>query len=195
MPAPATVAELETHVEHVHGGDIAYYTCSMHPSVQQQGPGTCPICSMGLTPVTREEVETGVIRVDAQRRQEIGVRTAPVTVESVEVTIRAVGTVTYDETELSAVSLKYEGWIGKLYVEETGAHIKKGQPLFRIYSPSMVNAQVDYRITDPDGKGTGREASIRGADQKLRNLEVPQAVIDEMRRFGHDWLGCGVHGT
>ena len=58
--------------------EIAYYTCSMHPSVQAQEPGTCPICSMGLVPVTREEQETGVIHVDARRRQLIGVRTAVV---------------------------------------------------------------------------------------------------------------------
>jgi hypothetical protein len=70
--------------------------------------------------------------------------------------------------------------------------VKKGQPLFRIYSPDMVNAQVDYRIADPSGEQQGRQSSIKGADQKLRNLEVPQAVIDEMRRSGRpvmsfDW--------
>jgi Cu(I)/Ag(I) efflux system membrane fusion protein len=48
----------------------------------------------------------------------------------------------------------------------------------------MVIAQVDYRITDPDGSGRGRQESIKGADQKLRNLEVPEAVIEEMRRSG-----------
>lgn len=191
VPAPATVAELETHVEHVHGGDIAYYTCSMHPSVQQQGPGTCPICSMGLTPVTREEVETGVIRVDAQRRQEIGVRTAPVTVESVEVTIRAVGTVTYDETELSAVSLKYEGWIGKLYVEETGQPVRRGQPLFTLYSPALYAAQEEF-LTALASQGAARGTAapdradylVDAARRRLSLWDLSERQIDEIARTG-----------
>ena len=93
---------------------------------------------------------------------------------------------------MHAVTLRADGFIEKLYVEETGAHIKAGQPLFRIYSPDMVNAQVDYRIGLPDSSVRGRRSSLKGAKQKLRNLEVPDAVIEEMRRTGEpvmsfDW--------
>jgi Cu(I)/Ag(I) efflux system membrane fusion protein len=48
-------------------GEVAYYTCSMHPAVRNHDPGTCPICSMNLQPVTKEEVDTGVIIIDAHR--------------------------------------------------------------------------------------------------------------------------------
>ena len=33
------------------GQKLAYYTCSMHPSVKSDKPGSCPICGMVLTPV------------------------------------------------------------------------------------------------------------------------------------------------
>jgi hypothetical protein len=59
-------------------GAIDHYTCSMHPSVKQSGPGTCPICGMGLIPVTKEQQQQGVVMIDEVRRQLIGVRTEPV---------------------------------------------------------------------------------------------------------------------
>lgn len=191
VPAPATLTELEGHVEQVHDGEIAYYTCSMHPSVKQEGPGACPICSMDLAPVTREEVETGVIRVDAQRRQEIGVRTAPVTVRAVEATIRAVGTVTWDETELSAVSLKYEGWIGKLFVEETGQAVRRGQPLLSLYSPALLASQEELltalasqraaRATDIPDRA---DYLVEAARRRLALWDLSDRQIDRIAESG-----------
>lgn len=49
------------HHRHVHGhhagaaipgaGDVAEWTCPMHPEVRKPGPGSCPICGMALEPV------------------------------------------------------------------------------------------------------------------------------------------------
>lgn len=106
----STVSEAETDEGQLRDGyEVAFHTCSMHPSVKRTEPGTCPICSMDLTPVTRQEVETGVIVVDARRRQLIGVRTATVEVRPVDVKVRAVGRVAYDEKRLADVTLKNRG--------------------------------------------------------------------------------------
>ena len=144
--------------------------------------------SMGMDyiPVYADEeaVAPGTVKISLDRVQRSGVRTEQVEKRRLVRPVRAPGVAKTDERTLHSVTLRADAFIEKLYVEETGARVKKGQPLFRIYSPAMVNAQVDYRITDPDGRGSGRKASIKGADQKLRNLEVPQAVIDEMRRTG-----------
>lgn len=191
VPAPATLAEMEGHVEHAHGGDIAYYTCSMHPSVRKGEPGTCPICSMDLTPVSREEVESGVIRVDAARRQQIGVRTALVEVRPVEVTIRAVGTVTYDESKLSEVSLKYEGWIERLHVNETGQPVRRGQPLFTLYSPALLAAQEELLIalsSQQAARQTGApdraDYLVQAARRRLSLWDLSERQIDEIARTG-----------
>ena len=37
--------------EHAHEAEAQLYTCGMHPQVVQEGPGTCPICGMDLTPM------------------------------------------------------------------------------------------------------------------------------------------------
>jgi membrane fusion protein, copper/silver efflux system len=132
------------------------------------------------------------IKVDLDRVQRAGVRTEAVQVRTLSRPVRAPGIAKPDERTMHSVTLRADAFIERLYVEETGAHVSKGGPLFRIYSPAMVNAQVDYRIADPTGAGAGRPSSIKGADQKLRNLKVPSAAIDEMRRSGQpvmsfDW--------
>jgi membrane fusion protein, copper/silver efflux system len=144
--------------------------------------------SMGMDyiPVYAEEEKEapGTVKVSLDRVQRSGVRTEKAQTRQLSRPVRAPGIAKADERTLHAVTLRADAFIEKLYVEETGARVKKGQPLFRIYSPAMVAAQVDYRITDPDGRGRAPPASIRGADQKLRNLEVPDAVIAQMRRTG-----------
>jgi len=139
-----------------------------------------------------EETDDSSVKISLDRVQRSGVRTERAEMRRLVRPVYAPGVAKHDERTMHSVTLRADAFIEKLYVEETGAHIKKGQPLFRIYSPAMVTAQVDYRISDPDGSQRGRQTSIKGADQKLRNLEVPQAVIDEMRRSGEpvmtfDW--------
>jgi len=191
VPRLRSRSELEAHVEHVHEGDISHYTCAMHPSVREQEPGTCPICSMDLVPVRREEVETGVIRVDAARRQAIGVRTAPVRVEPLAATIRAVGTVTYDETRLSEISLKYEGWIERLLVDEPGQAVRRGEPLFTLYSPDLLTAQQELLIAvraqraARDSEAPGRaDYLLAAARRRLELWDLSEAQIDEIARTG-----------
>lgn len=163
-------------------------------------PDTSPVPkkdSMGMDyiPVYADEegvADSSTVKISLDRVQRSGVRTEKAETRRIVRPVRAPGVAKADERTLYSVTLRADAFIEKLYVEETGAHVNKGQPLFRIYSPDMVNAQVDYRIADPSGEQQGRRSSIRGADQKLRNLEVPQAVIDEMRRSGQpvmsfDW--------
>jgi RND family efflux transporter MFP subunit len=86
------------------------------------------------------------VTIDPQRQQLIGVRTAAVERTSVTPTVRTVALVRYDETRLAEINLKLEGWIRDLYVDFTGEFIKKGQPLFTLYSPELVNTQNEYLL-------------------------------------------------
>lgn len=130
---------------HEHGDDeISHWTCPMHPSVQEKGPGACPICGMDLVSVTRSELKTGDVRIDAQRRQEIGVRTGTVERGPLVVPVRAVGRVTVDERRIEDVSLKVRGWITKLHANALGDPVRAGGPLFELYSPELLTAQQEY---------------------------------------------------
>ena len=128
--------------EHAHT-EIAYYTCSMHPSVRSEVPGGCPICGMKLVPVTRQEVESGIITIDARRRQTIGVTTETVARRPLTRRIRAVGRVAYDQTRLADVTLKLRGWVGEVKADTPGMRVRRGDTLFTLYSPELFAAQEE----------------------------------------------------
>jgi len=191
VPPPRSRSEIDAHVEHAHEGDLSHYTCAMHPSVRAQEAGTCPICGMDLVPVTREEVTSGVIRVDAARRQAIGVRTTRVARRPLTATIRAVGSVRYDERRLSEVSVKYEGWIGRLHVDETGQAVRRGEPLFTLYSPELLTTQQELLIAvraQQSARGSaapGRaDYLLAAARRRLGLWDLSEAQIDAIARTG-----------
>lgn len=184
-----------------HAGDeVAYYTCPMHPSVRADDPSeTCPICGMDLTPVTQQELETGVILVDEARRQAIGVRTAPIARRELHRQIRALGTVVYDQSRLHDVNLRMSGWVQQLRVAEPGARVRRGEVLFTLYSPELYAAQLEYITAAsapplpelPAGSNAPHEASgpppnalERAARQRLILLGMSEAQIRALRRRG-----------
>ncbi len=128
------------------------------------------------------------VKISLDRVQRSGVRTAPVEMRKLERPVRAPGVAKPDERTLQVVTLRADGFIEKLYVNETGRHVKAGEPLFRVYSPQMVSVQVDYR-TALNVPGSRDE---RGPLQRLKNLGIPETVLDEIRRtrepvIAFDW--------
>jgi membrane fusion protein, copper/silver efflux system len=188
-----SMAEIEAHAEHIHGDpdDIAWYTCSMHPSVRSPDPGQCPICSMTLTPVTRGEATSGVVMVDAERRQRIGVRIEPVRREPLTSSVRAVGKVVYDETRLAEVSVKYQGWIVDLHVNETGQEVRRGQTLFTLYSPELLAAQQELLASLASQRAAAGTSApgradylVAAARQRLRLWDLTAAQVDRIVETG-----------
>lgn len=169
--------------------DIAYYTCPMHPSVEQSVPGKCPICGMTLTSVTKTDLREGTVVVDEVRRQQIGVRIGPVEVRPLVLEIRAVGRVQYDETRLSDVNLRMSGWVQRLLVDETGQRVKRGQTLFTLYSPELYAAQVELLSALRKGDdGATVLADLAGASkQRLRLLGMSDGQIQRLTKRGKPW--------
>ncbi len=158
-------------------------------------PDTSPVpkkdwMGMDYIPVYEGEDDAGSsVSISLDRVQRSGVRTEKAAMRVIERRVRAPGIAKPDERSLRVVSLRSDGFIEKLYVNETGRHVKAGEPLFRVYSPQVVSAQVDYRNTASFGRG---ERDEQAAVQRLRNLDVPAAVIDQLRRgsgpiLAFDW--------
>ena len=139
----------------VNPDEVAYWTCPMHPSVRSEDPGQCPICGMDLTPVTEGSLESGEVIVDSIRRQELGIRTAPVARGTLSSAVRATGIVEMDESAITSVTTRVDGFIERLYADEPGAQVKKGEPLFAFYSPELYATQQDLirlsKATDLQG--------------------------------------------
>jgi Cu(I)/Ag(I) efflux system membrane fusion protein len=164
---------------------VSHYTCSMHPSVKSATPGTCPICSMDLVPVTFDEVSSKTITIDNRRRQMIGVETERVFVRDLRKDIRAVGHVTYDERRLSKVTLKFDAWVGELFANYVGAQVNKGEVLFMVYSPELLAAQQEYLETLKRLARRGSEDSlVKAARQRLKLWDMSSWEIKELEKRG-----------
>jgi len=169
-------------------GEIAYYTCWMHPSVHAHEPGTCPVCSMNLTPVTRVDEQSAVVQLDEARQRAIGVRTEKVVKAPLTLDIRAVGKLTYDETRLQDVVLKVGGFLSGLRITATGQPVTKGDALFQLYSPELYAAQQDYLLAKSSrealgGAGHGDEL-MRAAETRLALLGLSGDQIQTIAKTG-----------
>ena len=164
---------------------ISHYTCSMHPSVKSATPGSCPICSMKLIPITFDDANSNTITINNRRRQMIGVETEAVTHRELVRNIRAVGQVTYDQRRMSEVTLKYDAWIGDLHTDYVGAEVKKGDILFTVYSPELLAAQQEYLETLKRLARRGPEDSLlKAARQRLNLWDMSSWEIDALKKRG-----------
>jgi len=173
--SPEASAEAE-HAPH-------YYTCGMHPWVVLPRPGPCPICGMPLVPLDPAKF-SGEVTIDPVVVQNIGVRIAPVVTGPLIHTIRTVGSVDYDETRVRDVNVKIAGWVQKLHVDSLGQPVRKGDPLFELYSPDLYAAQQEYLLALQGGKLGGGESLVEAARTKLRYYDVPAAEIAKLEQRG-----------
>jgi membrane fusion protein, copper/silver efflux system len=154
------------HAGHAETHAGATFYCPMHTTYKSDKPGNCPICSMKLVPLEATSGPTAsvpaaetssasapaaggappTIRITPERQQQTGVKFAVAALAPAEIEIRAVAKVTYDETQIAHVHTKVSGWIEDVFVDFVGAPVKRGQPLFTIYSPELVSSQEEYLL-------------------------------------------------
>jgi len=131
---------------------ILYWTDAMNPGNRYDKPGKAPD-GMDLVPVYQEEspgaTGQGVpgyapVKIPAERLQMMGVTTEKARVMSLNQSIRTVGMITADETRISHIHTKFEGYIEQIYVNYIGQLVSAGQPIFSIYAPELVATQKEY---------------------------------------------------
>jgi len=125
---------------------VLYYKAPMDPNYRRDSPGKSPM-GMELVPVYADEVAgtaPGVVMIDPKIINNLGVRTATVAHSELSRRIETVGYVGYDEDTLHQINTRVDGWIEKLTIKSTGEPVERGQTLFELYSPTLVNAQEEY---------------------------------------------------
>ena len=153
-------------------------------------PGMAGSPSAGSTePPAGADAIPGAITIDAARRQEIGIRTAPIQVRDLSTTVRAVGRVAYDETRQAEVSLKISGWVREMRADFIGRPVRAGEVLFMAYSPELWSAQQEYieamrSTADSTTQGHVESDLARAARRRLELWDVPPAVIRQIAREG-----------
>jgi len=162
------------------------YTCGMHPHVVQEGPGSCPICGMELVPLhehpTPAESASGAVSIDPTVVQNMGARIELARRQTVVRHVRTIGEVEVGEDQISAVNLRFSGWVERIHVDKTGDPVEKGQTLFEIYSPELVAAQQEYLLAlRTQGAGS---ALARSARRKLDLWGLAERDIAGVARSG-----------
>jgi RND family efflux transporter MFP subunit len=99
-----------------------------------------------VTPAPPMSPEDNKFFVSPQQQQLIGIKTAPVMVRALSKELRTMGKISYDETRISHIHTKVSGWIEQVFAEYVGKPVKKGDPLFTIYSPDLVATQEEYLL-------------------------------------------------
>jgi Cu(I)/Ag(I) efflux system membrane fusion protein len=125
--------------------DILYWVAPMDPNFRRDKPGKSPM-GMDLAPVYADEVDAvpGTVKIDPTVVNNLGVRTMAAEEGPLSRRIETVGYIGYDEDTLQHVHTRVDGWIEALATKATGDPVEKGQLLFELYSPTLVNAQQEY---------------------------------------------------
>jgi len=180
---------------------VLYWVDPMHPAYKSDKPGIAPDCGMKLVPVYADETLAsalktvpGTVAISAERQQLIGVRVGTAEITAGAETVRATGKVAIDETRVSHVHSRTEGWIDKVYADFTGDVVRKGQPLVTLYSPDLLATEQEYLLAIK-ARDAMRDSPIQGAAadaaslaeasrRRLQLWDLSERQIEDVERSG-----------
>lgn len=188
---------------------VLYWVDPMHPAYKSDKPGIAPDCGMKLEPVyadapkpaqperkpvSEDTPPANTIQVSMEKQQLIGVKYAVVEPASASESIRANGRVMQDETKITRVHPKIEGWIEKVHVSFSGQQVKTGDPLLTLYSPEMLATEQELLLAikaretmkgGPSAEAVANsESLIRAARRRLELWDLSAADIQRVERTG-----------
>jgi Cu(I)/Ag(I) efflux system membrane fusion protein len=182
--------------------EVDYYTCTMHPWVHAQQPGSCPVCAMDLVPVYKSKPQSDqasqiasttlkpTVRqelhgfdVPLERQQQFGVTYARTKRQRLVHSVRTVGLVMADKGRQWMYVPRTDGYVQKLYVTSPGQMVETGQALMQVYSPDLaISEQELVKLLENRDHGASRdiEQLIQSARRRLRQWNLTDQQIEEL---------------
>jgi len=158
-----------------------YWVAPMDPNYRRDKPGQSPM-GMDLIAVYADDKNgdssPGTIQISPEVVNSLGVRIGQARMDSINLNVSTVGYVQYNQDKIQHIHPRVEGWIEQAYVKASGEKIRKGQALYRLYSPSLVNAQEEY-VFALERKG---KRLINAAKERLLALNFPKAEISRLNK-------------
>jgi Cu(I)/Ag(I) efflux system membrane fusion protein/cobalt-zinc-cadmium efflux system membrane fusion protein len=166
----------------------AINTSSMPASSAQNG-------SEGTSDMPAQpEARLNPIQLSPQRMQSIGIQIGQVQSKAVSDELRFYGNVQPNERRLAYVQTRFAGWIRQVYADATGDSVRKGQPLFTIYSPDLVSTEQEYLLAKKNaasleqsqigGVASGAQSLLAAAKARLQQWDIPPSEIEKLDRTG-----------
>jgi Cu(I)/Ag(I) efflux system membrane fusion protein/cobalt-zinc-cadmium efflux system membrane fusion protein len=175
----------------MHREEQAAATRTATDSGQSGIPATAASADMTAEP---QETPVAPFQLSPQRMQSIGVQIAPVESKSVSDEIRFYGNVQANERRLAYIQTRFAGWIRQVYADATGDFIRKGQPLFTIYSPDLVTSEREYLLAKQNaaaleqssvsGVADGAASLMEAAKARLQQWEIPESELTKLDKTG-----------
>jgi membrane fusion protein, copper/silver efflux system len=159
-----------------------------------------PLAVRAQPGVSQEEARLAPVKIPAQRRQLIGLTFATVEEKQLVDRIDTTGTVEPDEQREAYVQVRSAGWIRRVFADQTYQLVRKGEPLFTMYSPDIASAEKEYKLalatrrrlesSTVEDVAAGAAATAEAAADRLRLLGVPEREIARLGRSGapHDTI-------
>jgi Cu(I)/Ag(I) efflux system membrane fusion protein len=192
------------------GGErkLLYYRSPMDPKVTSPTPMKDAM-GMDYVPVYSDELAgsasnvpgLATVDIDPARQQLIGLTTAPVTAGPVGGSWRTVGRVAVDETRVSHINVKVPGFVERTYANFVGKTVRKGDPLFAVYSPELLSAQEEYLLSvrtrdalvRKGGLTSDGDDLVRASRRKLSLWDIPTSEIDRIAATGQTTKTLTIH--
>jgi Cu(I)/Ag(I) efflux system membrane fusion protein len=157
---------------------ILYWVAPMDPGYRRDGPGKSPM-GMDLIPVYEDaEAGTSDVRISPAMVQNLGVRTAAAQIGELSRLIDTVGYIGYDESRVTHVHMRVSGWVERLSVKSEGESVRRGQRLFNIYSPDLVNAQEEFLRA----LASGSMGLVQASRERLGALGIGSSEIARLEK-------------
>jgi len=183
------------------GTEVKFWTCAMHPQIKLPKPGKCPICAMNLIPVKEEKMKMNMkmtkgwkLKLSKIAQKLAEVELSPVERRKVHIRLRMYGRLDLDERKVAYITSWIPGRIDKLYINFTGAKVRKGKPLLYLYSPELFSTQSELiqayktykELKDKGARYLKRLTyeTIRSAKKKLKLWGITDAQINKILKKG-----------
>src|ERR1700688_3908064 len=174
-------------------GRVAPATDDENP-VMARGPDVPERSSGSAAPSSGASVSLTPVQLSPQRMQAIGVKTAVVEMRSVSNELRVPGNVEMNERQRAYVQTRFPGWIQKVFANATYQYVRKGEPLFTIYSPDLVTTEQDYlnglenekllRASTVSGVASEAQDVSAASEIRLRQWDVAARDIAKLKQTG-----------
>ncbi|WP_319380514.1 efflux RND transporter periplasmic adaptor subunit [Thiomicrorhabdus sp.] len=168
---------------------IYKFVCPMHPQIIRSHEGTCPICGMDLVKQAFEQ-QSNQLQISSHQtmnsamKQGFAIRTTLVQKTTLWKYIPTFGKVVADESKVIHIHPRAAGWIDHLSVRNNGELVKRGQLLYKIYSPEIVSAQQDFLLAVQKSKlrPNRSNAVVEAMRSRLQFLGISSGTIKSLEK-------------
>lgn len=154
------------------------WTCSMHPQIRQEEKGNCPICGMELIPASQMEdtVDPDAIRMSKTARRLAQVETMMIGDQTFKSSFNFSGRLEINQDNTQSITANFKSRIEKLYINEEGEQVRKGQVLAELYSPEIQVLKEELELAQRQNN----DALLNSITKKIENYELTISDVESM---------------